>query len=258
MMQSGWGKALLIVVAFGLVGSRRIPRLQGRCEEVPEGPARLRRHRDHRGRRHRLRSQGCSARRRGRARHRRDAAGGSRRRRPGSMPRSRHSVMPRSARSYSSWPRLVSPPSARTASCAVATAACRRYIGAPDWDSAWYSAAICIRLNRGATAVLHIDQRSCDTAQLLIVLRMGDEVIPDRRFRSRSLHTRGRQYLVGFRMRVKPLTRGIEHPAGHMGKATRGAVGLCARRRNRDRRGDNASKRASGKGAEQAAAHGSS
>ena len=61
-----------------------------------------------------------------------------------STPRSRHSVMPRSARSYSSWPRLVSRPSARTASCAPATAACSRYIGAPDWDSAWYSAAICI------------------------------------------------------------------------------------------------------------------
>ena len=36
MMQSGWGKALLIVVALGTRRSRRIPRLQRRCQEVPE------------------------------------------------------------------------------------------------------------------------------------------------------------------------------------------------------------------------------
>jgi len=51
-------------------------------------------------------------------------------------PRSRHSGTPRSGGSYSSWPLLVSPPSARTALCAVATAACSRYIGPPPWDNA--------------------------------------------------------------------------------------------------------------------------
>ena len=177
MMQSGWGKALLIVVALGLVAVGGYHVYKGAVQEVPERLARLRRNRNHGGRHHRLRRQGRSARRRGCARHRRDAAGRSRRRRPGSMPRSRHSVMPRSARFYSSWPPLVSPPSARTASCAVATAACRPLYRRARLGQRLVQRGDLHRLDCGAAAALHVDQRSCDAAQLLIVLRMGDEVI---------------------------------------------------------------------------------
>jgi len=70
MMQSGWGK---IVCCGGPRAGRGrwLSRLQARVEEVSQGPASLRRHGDHRGRRRRLRGEGRGTGRCGHTRHHR-------------------------------------------------------------------------------------------------------------------------------------------------------------------------------------------